>query len=136
MTASGGAPLVVSDAAADARVAGLPPVASGAVSAYLGVPLRTAEDITVGALCVFDSAPRTWSAYDVALLEELGGSVMAELELAALAVEYETSRVRWDTALRLPALAVSTGTCARTSSSGTSGCRRCSATPPGSTSRG
>jgi len=99
VTASGGAPLVVSDAAADARVAGLPPVASGAVSAYLGVPLRTAEDITVGALCVFDSAPRTWSAYDVALLEELGGSVMAELELAALAVEYETSRVRWDTAL-------------------------------------
>ena len=99
MTASGGAPLVVSDAAADPRVAGLPPVASGAVSAYLGVPLRTAEDITVGALCVFDSAPRTWSAYDVALLEELGGSVMAELELAALAVEYETSRVRWDTAL-------------------------------------
>jgi len=99
VTAAQGGPLVVSDAPADERVARLPPVTSGKVGAYLGVPLHAAEGAVVGALCVFDPSGRSWSGDDVALLEELGNSVMAELELAALSVDYEIGRVRWDTAL-------------------------------------
>ena len=99
VTATGAGPLVVTDASADPRVADLPPVAGGGVGSYLGVPLVSTGGQTVGALCVFDDAPHTWTAYDVALLEQLGESVMAELELAALSTEYESSRERWDTAL-------------------------------------
>ena len=99
VTAALGGPLVVSDAQADERVTRLPPVTSGAVGAYLGVPLTTTDGAQVGALCVFDRAPHAWSAYEVALLEELAGAVMAELELSALSAEYEASRLRWDVAI-------------------------------------
>lgn len=99
VTAASGGPLVVGDARADNRVADLPPVVAGVVGAYLGVPLVSTAGPIVGSLCVFDPKPHTWTAYDVALLEQLGGSVMAELELAALSTDYENSRERWDNAL-------------------------------------
>lgn len=99
VTAASGGPLIVSDARADDRVAELPPVVTGAVGAYLGVPLVSTAGPIVGSLCVFDPQPHIWTAYDVALLEQLAGSVMAELELAALSTDYENSRQRWDTAL-------------------------------------
>ncbi|ABS03510.1 SpoIIE family protein phosphatase [Kineococcus radiotolerans] len=95
VTAAGGGPLVVSDAATDERVAGLPPVTSGAVGAYLGVPLTGQDGHVVGALCVFDPAPRTWNATDVALLSDLATAVASELELSALSVDYEAARQRW-----------------------------------------
>lgn len=99
VTAASGGPLVVGDTRADNRVADLPPVVAGVVGAYLGVPLVSTAGPIVGSLCVFDPKPHTWTAYDVALLEQLGGSVMAELELAALSTDYENSRERWDNAL-------------------------------------
>jgi serine phosphatase RsbU (regulator of sigma subunit)/PAS domain-containing protein len=99
VTVAGEGPLVVSDASADQRVLGLPPVASGAVGAYLGVPLVAGDGHTIGALCVFDPVPRSWSESDVALLEELAAPVVAELELAALSAEYEAGRVVWQLAL-------------------------------------
>ncbi|WP_432520983.1 GAF domain-containing protein, partial [Kineococcus sp. SYSU DK006] len=99
VTAAGGAPLVVEDAAADARVAALPPVTSGAVGAYLGVPLLGHDGHVVGALCVFDPAPRTWSSTDVEVLTDLAGAAAAELELSALALEYESDRLRWQLAV-------------------------------------
>ena len=99
VTARNGGALVVSDARTDARVAGLPPVTSGEVGSYLGVPLLDAAGRTVGALCVFDPVPRAWSDTDVSLLEELAAATVAELELSALAVEYNTVRVRLGLAL-------------------------------------
>ncbi|MBA3741899.1 SpoIIE family protein phosphatase [Sporichthya sp.] len=93
-----GGPLVISDAKDDARVADLPPIASGAVGAYLGVPLTVGGGAAVGALCVFDDSARPWSDHDVALLEQLAGAVIAELELSALSVDYEASRLLWDLA--------------------------------------
>ncbi|WP_432520437.1 PAS domain-containing protein, partial [Kineococcus sp. SYSU DK006] len=99
VTATGGAPLVVEDAAADARVASLPPVTGGAVGAYLGVPLTGADGHVVGALCVFDPAPRTWRSTDVEVLSELAVAAAAELELSALSLEYESDRLRWQLAI-------------------------------------
>jgi PAS domain S-box-containing protein len=94
-----GAPLVVSDATADDRVAELPPVTTGAVRSYLGVPLAAQSGSRIGALCAFAPEARSWTVYDVALLEELAGAVMAQLELQAITSEYESSRVRWDVAI-------------------------------------
>ncbi len=99
VTATCGEPLIVPDARADDRVVDLPPVLSGAVGSYLGVPLVNDENRTVGALCVFDPDPHDWSAADVTLLEQLAYSAAAELELAALSGEIENSRVRWELAI-------------------------------------
>ena len=100
VTASLNAPLVVSDAASDERVRTLPPVSAGQVGAYLGVPLADDAGRAVGALCVFDAAPRAWSEADLALLEQLAASVVAELQLSALSSEYERTRLRWELAIR------------------------------------
>lgn len=91
-------PVLVRDAAGDDRVRHLPPVTSGVVGSYLGVPLVTSGH-TVGALCVFDPAPRAWSEGDVALLEQLAGPVVAELELAALEAAYDDDRRLWQLAV-------------------------------------
>ena len=98
VTAASGRPLVVSDAVADDRVARLPPVVSGAVGSYLGVPL-VVRGAAVGTLCVYDDGPRSWSPADVALLEHLAGSSVAEMELRALGAETETSRMMWEMAI-------------------------------------
>lgn len=91
VTVARGAPLPVEDATVDERVSHLPPVHSGLVRAYLGVPLVTSAGHTIGALCAFEGEPRAWSTDDEMILTELAASVVAELELAALAGELSAS---------------------------------------------
>ncbi len=99
VTATAGEPLVVPDARADLRVHGLPPVRNGVVGSYLGVPLRTSAGHLIGALCVFDPGPHAWSDADVTLLEQVAGSVVAELELSWVSQTFETDRVGWELAI-------------------------------------
>jgi PAS domain S-box-containing protein len=94
------APLVIGDARTDPRVAGLPPVRSGQVAAYLGVPVVDAtSEFVVGVLAVFDPAPRAWTEADVVLLTQLAESVATELELSAVTTELEAGRLRWSLAI-------------------------------------
>ncbi|RBY76507.1 histidine kinase [Blastococcus sp. TF02-09] len=95
VSAAATAPLVVSDAQADARVSATFPAASGQIGSYLGTPLVTTEGEVVGVLCVYDAEPREWSAEDLATLQRLSSSVMTELELSALVREYEGDQLRW-----------------------------------------
>ncbi|WP_369134815.1 SpoIIE family protein phosphatase [Modestobacter sp. I12A-02662] len=99
VTAASGRPLLVADAGSDVRVAALPPVTSGAVGSYLGVPLAGADGRPVGALCVFDPASREWTPADVAVLEQLARSVVVELELAAVSADRRADRARMDLAV-------------------------------------
>ncbi len=92
-------PVVIPDTGADPRSAGRPVVVAGPVGAYLGVPLVGSGGSVVGALCVFGPEPREWAEGDVALLRQLADSVARELELSALAKEYEVSRLRFDLAI-------------------------------------
>ena len=101
-----GRALVVLDARADERVAGLPAVTSGGVTSYLGTPLISASGLVVGALAVYDGAPRTWQDDDVALLEHLAASVVAELELAAARSAIGASRVRLEVALEAGSIGI------------------------------
>jgi PAS domain S-box-containing protein len=87
--------LVVSDTVHDERVRDLPPVVTGEVGAYLGVPLATEDGTVVGVLCVSDPAPRQWSDDDVRVMGRLAASAVAELELSVLSEEYEASQVRF-----------------------------------------
>ncbi len=92
-------PLLVEDASCDLRVSALRPVVEGDVVSYLGVPLVAEGGHEIGTLCVFGPAPRSWSAHEVALLRRLAGPVVAELELAALSLEYDSSRLAWQLAV-------------------------------------
>jgi PAS domain S-box-containing protein len=94
------APLVVTDARTDPRVADLPPVRAGEVVAYLGVPLQDPTgDHVIGTLAVFGPEQRSWTEGDVVLLSQLATAVATELELSALSAEFEASRLRWELAI-------------------------------------
>ena len=93
-TARSGAPLVVADASHDSRVVHLPPVRGGAVGSYLGVPLADAQGLVVGAFCVYDQEPRSWSDDEVTVLEELAHATTAELERAATEGERDLMRIQ------------------------------------------
>ena len=99
VTVQAGRPLAVGDALLDVRVSDLAPVVSGAVRAYLGVPLRDGSGVLVGALCVHDVTPRVWSPQQVGVLAELAESVVAELELRAVTGEASASATRLGLAL-------------------------------------
>ena len=94
-----GKPLVVACAAEDERVVGTEAVTSGQVQAYLGVPLVSASGHVVGVLAAYDAEPRQWSDDEAALLEQLGASVVAELELSAAQSAVGTSDARLEIAL-------------------------------------
>jgi two-component system, sensor histidine kinase and response regulator len=78
---SDGAALVVADTRTESRLWENPATEEIGVIAYCGVPLTDATGNTLGAFCVIDHAPRTWSDGDVELLSELARGVMTELEL-------------------------------------------------------
>jgi PAS domain S-box-containing protein len=99
VTATGTGALVVSDAHDDERVRDLPPVTSGQVGSYLGIPLTGHGGQVIGALCVFGPEPRPWSDDDVATLRQLAQSTVTELELSTLVRQYESDRVRWGLAI-------------------------------------
>lgn len=73
--------------AADARrhpwLHDLPPVVSGAVGSYLGVPLRLADGTVVGALCVYGPEPHEWTDAQVGLTCDVADVVTGELERLA-----------------------------------------------------
>ena len=104
VTATTDGPLVIEHALGDDRVGDLPPVVSGAVGSYLGASLVDDQGHVIGALCVFDPAPRQWSATDVSVLRQLASSVTTELELAALVGDHETSRLRGELAMDAAAI--------------------------------
>jgi hypothetical protein len=65
------APLVLEDARNDPVFKNHPVVRSGAVAAYLGIPLIDHAGHAVGTLCVFDDKPRLWGTGHIQLLTDL-----------------------------------------------------------------
>lgn len=95
VAATGGETMIVTDAVADQRVAGLPPVRSGVVRAYLGAPVRTGDGI-IGVLCVYGPEPRMWTPEDVRLVEGLSSAVGTELEFGVLVASAVQDAIRLD----------------------------------------
>jgi PAS domain S-box-containing protein len=77
-----GQPLAIGDVGADPLARGNQAVAEFGVAAYLGIPLRFAGQV-VGSLCVADRQPRGWTEEDVAVLADVAGLVLTEIELRA-----------------------------------------------------
>jgi diguanylate cyclase (GGDEF)-like protein len=80
---SSDAPLVINDAARHPLVSSSPAFTEFGIVGYAGVPLRTADGETLGALCAVDVTPTAWSAEQIDTLEDLAAAAMAEIELRA-----------------------------------------------------
>jgi PAS domain S-box-containing protein len=74
------APLIVSDARTDERLRGNRAIDEIGVIAYAGMPIRM-DGHTLGAFCAIDAVPHTWTAGDLALLEDLAAAVSSEVAL-------------------------------------------------------
>ena len=75
------APVRIEDARLDERVCGNPSIAEHDAISYLGVPIALSGGAPLGALCVLDRVPRSWSSDDLDTLLDLATSIVAELEL-------------------------------------------------------
>jgi len=78
----GDAPLLVSDARTDDRVAGHPALADGVI-AYAGFPIRSADGYPLGAFCVLHDQPRDWEPRALLLVEDLAWAAETEIALRA-----------------------------------------------------
>jgi GAF domain-containing protein len=78
--------LVVSDARSDPRVRGNLAIDDLSVVAYAGAPLRGPGGQVLGSLCAIDSRPRSWSADDLAVLEDLAAAVSDLIAVRVAAV--------------------------------------------------
>ena len=77
--------MVVDDLQQDKRFVSNPLVTGEAgVRFYAGAPLRTADGVALGTLCVLDTRPRTLSDEQRISLEALARQVMSQLELRRL----------------------------------------------------
>lgn len=80
ITALSGDVLVAADARRHPWLGDLLPVSSGTVGAYLGAPLALPDGTMLGALCVWERAPRSWSDRDVVLTCAVADVVSLELQ--------------------------------------------------------
>lgn len=79
-------PLVIEDALQDPRFATNPLVVGPPhIRSYAGIPLRTPEGYNVGSLCAMHTAPRTFTAGELAILGNFANVVSDQLELRTIA---------------------------------------------------
>ncbi|ABE64779.1 putative GAF sensor protein (plasmid) [Nitrobacter hamburgensis X14] len=71
--------LVVSDIERDPRFADNETIEQWNMRFYAGSPLRAADGLIIGALCILDSKPRTLEDNEVALLETMAADVVATI---------------------------------------------------------
>jgi transcriptional regulator with GAF, ATPase, and Fis domain len=90
-----GRPLIAGSLADDPERADHPAVVSLDLSAYVGLPVFSADGHPVGALAVADDRPREWSQAAVAELALLADVVSDELELQDLR-EHERFEQTWN----------------------------------------
>src|SRR5829696_2640658 len=72
--------LVVDDAREDPVLRDNPAIRDMKVIAYAGIPLIARGGAALGTLCVIDHKPRRWRPEDTSLLEEIAGTVVAQIE--------------------------------------------------------
>lgn len=74
------APLLIEDAERDARMADGGVRRSLGLRSYAGAPLRTADGLVIGTLCVVDTVPRTLGEAEGNLLQTMAASLMDQLQ--------------------------------------------------------
>ena len=82
-----GGPFVVSDTLADSRTADMYFVREHGIRSFAGVPIVTFDGHRLGAVAIMDTEPRTVSADQVAILEDLAAIIMEQLELRLMSFD-------------------------------------------------
>lgn len=72
-------PLVIWDARSNPLVAKNSAVTDLGIIAYLGVPLRSSDEMLLGSICAIDNQPRKWTERDLAMLEDMAHRAMEEI---------------------------------------------------------
>lgn len=75
------APLIISDTSTSEIAQALNTDPAWWVKSYVGVPLATADGVTLGTLCAMDTVPRTWTDAEIESLGDLAFAAAAELNL-------------------------------------------------------
>lgn len=75
------APLVITDARIDPRLADNLAIEDIGVIAYAGFPLHDPDGHAVGSLCAIDTAPRAWTQRELDVLADLAATAASELAL-------------------------------------------------------
>jgi predicted PurR-regulated permease PerM/GAF domain-containing protein len=75
--------VVVEDLKRDRRFTGNPMLVKHELRFYAGAPIRAANGMPIGALCVMDTAPRRFSRRERRLLEENAAELASEIERLA-----------------------------------------------------
>ncbi|GIF12162.1 hypothetical protein Ate01nite_21940 [Actinoplanes teichomyceticus] len=86
----GDQPLVVTDARTNPLVRDNRAIDEIGVIAYAGMPIRV-DGRVLGAFCAIDSAPRSWSEQELAILEDLAAAVASEIQLVRAAQHAEAT---------------------------------------------
>ncbi len=84
-------PFIVTNARVHPLVHDNPVVEEVGVIAYAGIPLVASDGQALGSFCVIDRQPREWTEAEIALLTDLAGDVMTEIELRATVAERDES---------------------------------------------
>ncbi len=76
-------PLIVCNSLLHRLVQDNPAIQAMGVGSYIGFPLRTADEIVLGAFCVIDHHERLWQPQDLEIADQLAQLVMTEINLRA-----------------------------------------------------
>ncbi len=79
--------IVVDDTSQDPRFADHPGREAFDIQAYVGVPLTTSDDHTLGSFCIVDEDVHEWSEDDVQALQDLAALATTEIELRTELIE-------------------------------------------------
>ncbi len=93
-------PLIIENAIEHPIYKDIPTVHSLGVRAYLGIPLINSAGQALGSFCAIDFKPRTWSALDVEVMQELAASTLREIELRSAIEIVQRERSLFDITLR------------------------------------
>jgi diguanylate cyclase (GGDEF)-like protein len=94
-----GESVVIADVRTDGRFDGSRAVAELNICAYAAEPIRLSSGAIMGAFCVIDSQPRSWTQDDNRFLNSLAGWAATELELRISLRESEQRRALLDAAI-------------------------------------
>ncbi len=93
-------PFVLHDARLDDRVAHSELITRYGVVAYAGLPLVLRDGLKIGALCVVDFQPRTWTDDEIDLLRDFAALARSELELHASSLRNQRTEYERDVSQR------------------------------------
>jgi diguanylate cyclase (GGDEF)-like protein/PAS domain S-box-containing protein len=77
--------IMVRDARTDPALRGSPAITERGAIALMGVPITDGQGRALGALCVIDGEPRTWTERELGILDEIATSVAAEVDVRLMA---------------------------------------------------